>query len=155
VRGNVTNNGVHPKHGEQRRFVKAIAPFRDKETDVLKKTFAIGGLAIAAATGVLLTSSPASAQVPTWGGGGGWSSHHFHFRSHHRNFNANENELFNRIRIRIRNRNNNIAIARNDQAQAQRENQRQLERQQERQRQDEDPANNGVRRGPGPGAPGV
>src|SRR3954453_6057981 len=101
-----------------------------KETDVLKTTFAIGGLAIATAAGAMLTSSPSSAQVPTWHGGGHWSNHHhFRFWSHHRNFNANENELFNRIRIRVHNRNNNIAIARNDQAQAQRENQRQRERQ--------------------------
>ncbi|WP_345438996.1 hypothetical protein [Actinoallomurus vinaceus] len=120
---------------------------------MLKKTFAIGGLAIAAAAGAILTSSPSSAQVPTWHDGGGWSSHHFRFFSHHRNFNANENELFNRIRVRIRNRNNNIAIARNDQAQAQRENQRQFERQQQRQEFEDPPA--GVRRGLTPGAPGV
>jgi hypothetical protein len=101
---------------------------------VLKKTFAIGGLAIATATGAILTASPSSAQVPTWGGGGGccggtFTSNHFRHFNNHRNFDFNDNQLFTHIPIRIRDRNNNVAIARNDQAQNQRENQDQFERQ--------------------------
>lgn len=92
---------------------------------MLKKTCVIGGLLFATAAGAITTTA-ASANVPTWGGGwGGWSHHSMRFWSAHRNFNANENALFNRIRIRIRNRNNNVAI--NNQAQRQRERQFQLE----------------------------
>jgi hypothetical protein len=83
---------------------------------VLKKTCAIGGLLFtAAASGVLVASSPASAQVPTWGGGccGSRSSFSHFSRHHNRNWNGNENENFNHIRLHINNRNNNIAIARN------------------------------------------
>jgi hypothetical protein len=109
---------------------------------VLKKTFAIGGLAIATATGAILTASPSSAQVPTWGGGGccggSFTSNHFRHFTHHRNFNFTENDLFNHIPIRIRNRNNNVAIARNDQAQAQRENQDQDQFQRLRERRREE-----------------
>jgi hypothetical protein len=87
-----------------------------KETDVLKKTCATGGLIVAAAAGALVTSLPASAQVPTWGGGWGCCGSHSSFRHfsrhHNRNFNANENENFNHIRLHINNRNNNIAVAR-------------------------------------------
>jgi hypothetical protein len=73
-----------------------------KETDVLKKTCATGVLALTAAAGALLTSSPASAQVPAgggWGGccGGSWNSNH----------------VFNHTRVNVENHNNNIAIAKN------------------------------------------
>lgn len=87
-----------------------------KETDVLKKTCAIGGLLFTAAAGALVAGSPASAQVPTWGGGGCCGAHSsFRHFSHHRNrnWNGNENQNFNHIRLHIRNRNNNIAVARN------------------------------------------
>ena len=72
---------------------------------MLKKTSALGGLAIAAgAAGVMLTSAPASAQVP------------MHHRGHHvrlvnRNLNVNRNHVI--VRVRVANRNNNIAIAHN------------------------------------------
>ena len=106
--------------------MRAIVPFRQKETDVLKKTCAIGGLVIATATGALLTSSPASAVAPTWGHGGwGYGSHRSGLFHSHRSFAANSNALFNRIRIRIHNRNNNVAINN----QRQRDRQRQFERQ--------------------------
>lgn len=97
---------------------------------MLKKTLAIGGLVIGAASGGLLTASPSHALAPAGCGGSWCSSSHTRFFHRHSAFNANENELFNHIRLRIRNRNNNIAIARNTQAQA--------ERQRQRQREDED-----------------
>jgi hypothetical protein len=95
--------------------VRAIVPFRPKkETDVLKKTCATGGLVLAAAAGALFTSSPVSAQVPTWGGGccGSHSSFRHFSRHHNRNWNGNENSNLNHIRLHINNRNNNIAVAR-------------------------------------------
>jgi hypothetical protein len=70
---------------------------------VLKKTCTTGVLALTAAAGALLTSSPASAQVPTGGGGCCF----------------NNNEVFNDVPISVHNRNNNIAIARNNQVQRQ------------------------------------
>jgi hypothetical protein len=74
---------------------------------VLKTTSAAGGLVIAAATaGVLLTGSPASAQV-SLGHGHHWSSRH-----HNRNVNVNRNRII--VRVRVHNRNNNIAVARNE-----------------------------------------
>jgi hypothetical protein len=80
-----------------------------------KKTIAATGMLAVAGSG-LLTSVPASAQVPTWDGccGGGSSHSRSGFFNQHRNrsFNANENDAFNRIRLRIHNRNNNIAVAR-------------------------------------------
>jgi hypothetical protein len=78
---------------------------------VLKKTCATGVVALAAAAGALVTSSPASAQVPT--GGDGCCSRF----SHHRNLNFNQNDIFTDIPINVNNRNNNIAIARNNQEQ--------------------------------------
>lgn len=85
-----------------------------KETDVLKKTCATGGLLLATAAGALLTSSPVSAQVPTWGGGccGSHSSFRHFSRHHNRNWNGNENSNLNHIRLHLNNRNNNIAVAR-------------------------------------------
>ena len=75
---------------------------------MLKKTSAAGGLVVAAAAaGILLTGSPASAQVPTWHGHHRWSSH-----NHNRNVNINKNRIV--VRVRVHNRNNNIAVARND-----------------------------------------
>src|SRR3954462_1354772 len=73
-----------------------------KETDVLKKTCATGGVVLAAARGALFPSSPVSAQVPTWGGGGCCGAHSSfrHFSRHHnRNWNGNENANLNRIRL--------------------------------------------------------
>lgn len=87
---------------------------RKRETDVLKKTCATGGLLLAAAAGALFTSSPVSAQVPTWGGGccGAHSSFRSFSRHHNRNWNGNENSNLNHIRLHLNNRNNNIAVAR-------------------------------------------
>ncbi|MFL6052022.1 MAG: hypothetical protein ACJ72W_03750 [Actinoallomurus sp.] len=98
---------------------------------MLKKTCATGVLALTAAAGALLTSSPASAQVPT--GGGGWGdgccrSSHFRSHSSHRNLNWNNNKIFNHIPIRIHNRNNNVAIARNGQEQRERQGEFQFQR---------------------------
>ncbi|MFL6051340.1 MAG: hypothetical protein ACJ72W_00245 [Actinoallomurus sp.] len=74
---------------------------------MLKTTSAAGGLVVAAAAaGILLTGSPASAQVPTWHGHHRWSSH-----SHNRNVNLNRQRII--VRVRVNNRNNNVAVARN------------------------------------------
>ncbi|MEV5704550.1 hypothetical protein [Actinoallomurus sp. NPDC052274] len=79
-----------------------------KEMNVLKTTSVAGGLIAAAATaGILLTGSPASAQVPTWHGHHRFSSH-----NHNRNRNVNVNRII--VRVRVHNRNNNVAIARNE-----------------------------------------
>lgn len=99
----------------------AIALFRQKESNVLKKMCAIGGLVITAASGAVLTSPPASAAIPVWGGCcGGDRTRDFnrHWDSA-RNFNVHQNDVFNRIRFRINNRNNNAAIARENQAERQ------------------------------------
>jgi hypothetical protein len=82
-----------------------------KEADVLKKTSASIGLAIAAATTAPLTSSPAYAHANLIRGG---HSHHQH-RHHSHNRNRNRNQNRNRPRIYIRvyvyNKNNNQAHA--------------------------------------------
>jgi hypothetical protein len=85
-----------------------------KETDVLKKTCATGGLLLFTAAGALLASSPVSAQVPASGGGccGSHSSISHFSRHHNRNWNGSENSNLNHIRLHINNRNNNIAVAR-------------------------------------------
>lgn len=72
---------------------------------MLKKTSAFGGLAIAAtAAGLMLSSTPASAQVPMW--------HHGHrVVVANRNLNLNRNRVV--VRVVVRNRNNNIAVANN------------------------------------------
>jgi hypothetical protein len=76
---------------------------------VLKKTAATGGLLIAAASGALVTCSPAFAAPAVLGN----SQTHL-VTDHTRNWNGNENESFNHIRLRLHNRNNNIAVARNE-----------------------------------------
>jgi hypothetical protein len=87
----------------------------NKEIFVPTKTCAIGGLLLAAA-GALATGSPASAQVPTWGGGrsccSSHSSSHNFSRHHSRNWNGSENSSPTRVRLHLNNRNNNIAVAR-------------------------------------------
>jgi hypothetical protein len=81
---------------------------------MLMKTSMVGML-IATAAGTILTSMPAFAAVPTWGGGACSSScSSFGHFSRNRSWNGNENENFNHIRLRVHNRNNNIAVARND-----------------------------------------
>jgi hypothetical protein len=83
---------------------------------VLKKTCVASGMLIATAAGAILTSVPAFASAPTWGGGGccsGSSSRFGHF-THNRSWNGNENESYNHIRLRLHNRNNNIAVARTE-----------------------------------------
>jgi hypothetical protein len=86
---------------------------------MLKKTSLIGGMLIATAAGAVITSVPAFAQVPTWGGdccgNSNNSHHHFSDRQRNRNWSGNENDNFNRIRLRIHNRNNNVAVARTPQ----------------------------------------
>lgn len=83
---------------------------------MLKKTCVASGMLIATTAGAVLTSLPAFAGVPAWGGGGGCcssgSSSRFGHFSHNRSWNGSENEGFNHIRLHIRNRNNNIAVAR-------------------------------------------
>jgi hypothetical protein len=81
------------------------------EADVLKKTSASLGLAIAAAFFAPLTSSPAYAHANQLRG---WNSHHHSsHHSHHRNRNWNGNRHHGRIfiRIYIYNKNNNHAVA--------------------------------------------
>jgi hypothetical protein len=74
----------------------------------------VAGMLIATASGVIITSLPAAAAIPTWGGGGCCSSSHSRFGhfSHNRSWNGTENENFNHIRLHINNRNNNVAVAR-------------------------------------------
>ncbi|GLY83574.1 hypothetical protein [Actinoallomurus iriomotensis] len=81
---------------------------------MLKKTCVTSGLLIVTAAGAILTSVPAFAQTPTWGGGGccSGSSSRFGNFTRNRSWNGNENEGFNHIRLRLHNRNNNIAVAR-------------------------------------------
>jgi hypothetical protein len=79
---------------------------------VLKKTCVASGMLIGTAAGAILTSLPAFAAAPAWGGGGCCSSSRFGHFSHNRSWNGNENESLNHIRLHIRNRNNNIAVAR-------------------------------------------
>ena len=81
---------------------------------MLKGTSVATGMLLSAAAGVLISSAPAFAQVPTWGGDccGSSSSHHFSQHHRNRNWNGYENDSFNHIRLRIHNRNNNVAVAR-------------------------------------------
>lgn len=73
-----------------------------------KKTFALAGLAVAAAGGVLLTGSPANAGVLVQG-------HRHHHYSSHRNYNRNANWNRNHhrvvVRVNVRNHNVNTAFA--------------------------------------------
>ena len=78
---------------------------------MLKKTCVAGGMLIATTAGAIITSLPALAATPSWGGGCCSSSRFGHF-SHNRSWNGNENEGLNRIILRLNNRNNNIAVAR-------------------------------------------
>jgi hypothetical protein len=75
---------------------------------VQKRTFALAGLAVAAAGGVLITSAPAYAGALVQG-------HRHHHYSSHRNFNRNTNLNRNHnrvvVRVNVRNRNVNTAFA--------------------------------------------
>jgi hypothetical protein len=75
---------------------------------VQKKTYALAGLAVAAAGGVLLTSSPAQAGALVQG-------HRHHHYSSHRNYNRNANWNRNHhrvvVRVNVHNRNVNTAWA--------------------------------------------
>jgi hypothetical protein len=75
---------------------------------VLKKTAATGCLLIAAATGALVTCSPAFATPAILS-----QTQTQVFGDHTRNWSGTENESFNHIRLNLHNRNNNIAVARN------------------------------------------
>lgn len=76
-----------------------------------KKTYALTGLAIAAAGGVLLTGSPAQAGALVQG-------HRHHHYSSHRNYNRNANWNRNRngvvVRVNVHNDNVNTAWAGRD-----------------------------------------
>jgi hypothetical protein len=87
-----------------------------RRPNVLKKTCVAGGMLIATTAGAIITSLPAFAGVPTWGGGGCCSSSHSRFfhNARNRNWNGNESENLNHIRLHLRNRNNNIAVARTE-----------------------------------------
>jgi hypothetical protein len=84
----------------------AFVPFPQEGDDVQKKTFALAGLAVAAAGGVLLTGSPANAGVLVQG-------HRHHHYSSHRNYNrnANWNRNHNRVVVRVNVRNHNVNTA--------------------------------------------
>jgi hypothetical protein len=73
---------------------------------VQKRTYTLAGLALAAAGGVLITSSPAHAGALVQG-------HRHHHYSSHRNYNrnANWNRNHNRVVVRVVNRNVNTAWA--------------------------------------------
>ena len=88
---------------------------------MLKKTCVASGMLIATAAGAIITSLPAFAEVPAWGGC--CSSSHSRFFSHarNRNWNGNESENLNRIRLHLNNRNNNIAVARTQEEQGRRD----------------------------------
>ncbi|HZE33331.1 MAG TPA: hypothetical protein VE198_18060 [Actinoallomurus sp.] len=73
-----------------------------------KRTYALAGLALAAAGGVLITSSPAQAGALVQG-------HRHHHYSSHRNYNRNANWNRNHhrvvVRVNVHNRNVNTAWA--------------------------------------------
>jgi hypothetical protein len=73
---------------------------------VQKRTYALAGLALAAAGGVLITSSPAQAGALVQG-------HRHHHYSSHRNYNrnANWNRNHNRVVVRVNVRNHNVNTA--------------------------------------------
>ena len=79
---------------------------------MLKKTCVAGGMLIATTAGAMITSLPAFAATPSWGGCCSSSHSKFIHHARNRNWNGNESENLNRIRLRIHNRNNNIAVAR-------------------------------------------
>ena len=70
-----------------------------------KKTFALAGLAVAAAGGVLLSGSPADAGVLVQG------HRHHHYSSRNYNRNANWNRNHNRVVVRVNVRNHNVNTA--------------------------------------------
>lgn len=76
-----------------------------------KRTYALAGLAVAAASGVLITGSPAYAGALVQG-------HRHHHYSSHRNYNRNLNLNRNNnrvvVRVNVRNRNINTAFAGGD-----------------------------------------
>jgi hypothetical protein len=82
---------------------------------VLKKESLVTGLLLATAAGAVITSVPAFAQTPSWGGCCSSSHSSFFHRAKNRNWNGNESENLNRIRLRLHNRNNNVAVARDQQ----------------------------------------
>jgi hypothetical protein len=87
----------------------AFVSFPQEGDDVQKKTYALTGLAIAAAGGVLLTGSPANAGALVQG------HRHHHYSSHrNHNRNANWNRNGNRVVVRVVNHNVNTAWAGRD-----------------------------------------
>jgi hypothetical protein len=83
----------------------AFVPFPQEGDDVQKKTFALAGLAVAAAGGVLLSGSPADAGVLVQG------HRHHHYSSRNYNRNANWNRNHNRVVVRVNVRNHNVNTA--------------------------------------------
>jgi hypothetical protein len=81
---------------------------------VLKKTCVAGGILIATTAGAMITSLPAFAAVPAWGGCCSSSHSNFFHNARNRNWNGSESENRNHIRLHLNNRNNNIATARTE-----------------------------------------
>ena len=79
---------------------------------MLKKTCVAGGMLIATTAGTVITSLPAFAEVPSWGGCCSSSHSRFFHNARNRNWNGSESENLNHIRLHLNNRNNNIAVAR-------------------------------------------
>ena len=79
---------------------------------MLKKTCVAGGMLIATTAGTVITSLPAFAEMPSWGGCCSSSHSRFFHNARNRNWNGNESENLNHIRLHLNNRNNNIAVAR-------------------------------------------
>jgi hypothetical protein len=106
-RGAVSKVSGNERHGAQIGHQWPSNHFPQEGDDVQKKTFALAGLAVAAAGGVLLTGSPANAALV--------QGHRHHHYSSHRNYNRNANWNRNRngvvVRVNVRNRNNNVAFA--------------------------------------------
>jgi hypothetical protein len=108
LRGRVSQSIGNVRHGAQIGHQWPSYQFPQEGDDVQKKTYALAGLAVAAAGGVLLTGSPANAGALVQG-------HRHHHYSSHRHYNRNANWNRNRngvvVRVNVRNRNVNTAWA--------------------------------------------
>ncbi|WP_329244193.1 hypothetical protein OG417_47360 [Actinoallomurus sp. NBC_01490] len=97
------------RHGAQIGHHWPSRHFSQEGDDVQKRTYALAGLAVAAAGGVLITGSPAYAGALVQG-----HRHHHHYsshRNHNRNLNFNRNHNRVLVRVNVRNRNVNTAWA--------------------------------------------
>ena len=95
-RGAIPKVTGNVRHGAQIGHQWRSAHLAQEGDDVQKKTFALAGLAVAAAGGVLLSGSPAQAGALVQG-----HRHHHHYSSH-RNYNRNANWNRNRHRVVVR-----------------------------------------------------